>query len=81
MVEQTIGQRIRQAIGYRGRSQKDIAKAIGISENALTKIVKGATECPSGAVIRSLALELSVSADYLLAIGDEIELKATATEQ
>lgn len=69
----SMGERIRRAIGYRGRTQKEIAQAIGISPNSLTKIVRGDTVHPSALIIRDLARELEVSPDFLLGLSDDIE--------
>jgi len=50
-----------------------LARAIGISANALVKIEKGATKHPRSDVIRSIAQVLRVSTDYLLGLKDELE--------
>jgi transcriptional regulator with XRE-family HTH domain len=68
-----IGLRIRSAIAFRGRSQRNVAASIGLSANALSKIVRGETEDPGASIIAALARELGVSADYLLGLTSDIE--------
>jgi transcriptional regulator with XRE-family HTH domain len=69
----TIGQRIRSAIALRGRSQRDVASAIGVSANSLSKIVRGDTADPAASIVAALAQELRISADYLLGLTSDIE--------
>jgi transcriptional regulator with XRE-family HTH domain len=66
-------ERIRSAISFRGRSRSDVAKAIGMSINGLTRITRGETKSPEADIIRALALELNVSGEYLLGLSDVIE--------
>lgn len=65
--------RIKRAIGYRRRTQKDVADAIGISQTSMSKIARGETEEPGAGIIRAIAEELNVSADYLMGLSDDIE--------
>ena len=69
----TTGQRIRSAIALRGRSQREVAAAIGLSANALSRIVRGDTADPASSIITALARELRISADYLLGLTSDIE--------
>jgi transcriptional regulator with XRE-family HTH domain len=68
-----IGLRIRSAIAFRGRSQRNVATSIGLSANALSRIVRGDTEDPGASIIAALARELDISADYLLGLTSDIE--------
>jgi transcriptional regulator with XRE-family HTH domain len=55
-----------------GYSQVRLAKAIGISPNALNSIEKEHTQDPSARIIQRIARELKVSADFLLCLSDEM---------
>jgi transcriptional regulator with XRE-family HTH domain len=44
-----------------------------MSINGLTRITRGETKSPEADIIRALALELNVSAEYLLGLSDVIE--------
>ena len=69
----TIGQRIKSAIALRGRSQREVAEAIGLSANGLSRITRGVTEDPACSIILNLAQELNVTSDYLLGLSNNIE--------
>ena len=71
--EDTVGRRIIAARMRRGVRQAELARAIGISANALVKIEKGETKHPRSDVIRNIAQVLRVSTDYLLGLKDELE--------
>ena len=66
-------ERIRSAISLRGRTRSDVAKAIGMSINGLTRITRGETQSPDADIIRALAIELDVSVAYLMGESDSIE--------
>ena len=71
----TVGRRIIAARMRRGVRQAELARAIGISANALVKIEKGETKHPRSDVIRDIAQALRVTTDYLLGLKDEMESK------
>jgi len=71
--EDTVGRRIIAARMRRSVRQAELARAIGISANALVKIEKGETKHPLSDVIRNIAQVLRVSTDYLLGLKDEME--------
>jgi transcriptional regulator with XRE-family HTH domain len=78
--EDTVGRRIIAARMRRGVKQAELARAIGISANALVKTEKGETKHPRSDVLRDIAQVLRVSTDYLLGLKDGIgsELLAAA---
>jgi len=67
------GDRIKRAIGYRKRTQREVALKIGLSTNAMSLITRGETKEPSTGVLRALADELDVSVDYLMGLSEVIE--------
>ena len=71
--ESSLGSRLLSAIGYRKRTQTEVAKAVGVSLNTISRITRGETLTTNTDLLRSLALELKVSADYLLGLSHEIE--------
>ena len=78
--EDSIGYRIRRARMWRGIGQAELARAIGISPNALNSIEQGHTKAPRSDIIQGIARELQVSADFLLCLKEnmESELEAAA---
>ena len=73
-VEQ-LRDRCRRAFGYRAMTQKEVAAAIGVSENTLSNVMRGNTSDPGVSLVYQIAKALNVSADYLLGLSDEIERK------
>jgi|SoiMetStandDraft_2_1073263.scaffolds.fasta_scaffold157362_3 transcriptional regulator with XRE-family HTH domain len=71
--EDTIGYRIRRARMWRGVGQATLARAIGISPNALSQIEKGRTKAPGSDIIQAIARELRVRGDFLLCLTEEME--------
>ena len=71
--EESIGYRIRRARMWRGITQSALARAIGISNNALNSIEQGHTKAPRSDIIQAIARELRVRADFLLCLTEEME--------
>jgi transcriptional regulator with XRE-family HTH domain len=72
--EDSIGYRIRRARMWRGIGQAELARAIGISSNALNSIELGHTKAPRSDIIQAIARELQVRADFLLCLSDKMEM-------
>ncbi len=64
-LEITIGERIREKRDKADLSQKDLAKAVGVTQSAVNQYEKG-TKRPSSEVLSKIAMALSTSTDYLL---------------
>lgn len=62
-----IQQRLREAINNSGYSQKDIAKAIGVSPQSVSKYMKKDV-FPALDTLSKICVYLDVSADYILGI-------------
>jgi transcriptional regulator with XRE-family HTH domain len=71
--EESIGNRIRSARGYRGMGQAELARRIGLSKTSLSLIETGQTENPRSLVIRDIARVLRVNSNFLLGLSDKIE--------
>jgi transcriptional regulator with XRE-family HTH domain len=71
--EESIGYRIRRARMWRGMGQAELARAIGISNNALNSIEQGHTKAPRSDIVQAIARELRVRADFLLCLTEEME--------
>jgi transcriptional regulator with XRE-family HTH domain len=72
MADESIGFRIRRARMWRGVTQAELARQIDISANALNAIEKGYTQAPRADIVQRIARVLRVSADFLLALSDEL---------
>lgn len=68
-----LRERLRRAIGYRARTQKDVAEAIGLSQKSMSKLMRGETIDPGASVVYAMAQELDVSTDFLYGLSDVIE--------
>lgn len=64
-MEETLGDRIRQARTRLRMSQAELARRIGISTTSMNQIEMGGTD-PRASRITAIAEVLSVSTDYLL---------------
>lgn len=64
-----IGQRINAALARGNCKQKDLAKALGVTDNTISYFVSGA-RTPNTEQIIKIAQFLNVSADYLLGISN-----------
>ncbi len=78
-IKQIIGQRINTVLAIRNIKQKDLANAIGVSDNIISYYVSG-KRTPNTEQIIAISKYLDVSSDYLLGLSDvqsaNIELKA-----
>ena len=74
--EDSIGYRIRRARMWRGMGQATLARAIGVSPNALSQIEQGRTKAPRSDIIQAIARELRVRADFLLCLTEQMEQAA-----
>lgn len=73
--EDTLGRRIKAARMQRGVKQAELARVLGISANAMVDIEKGRSY-PRADRLRSIAQALSVSADYLLGLKEEVRIES-----
>ncbi len=64
-----IGERIKELRTDRGISQRELGKAIGVSQKAVDYWERGVNE-PKASYITLLANYFEVSADYLLGLED-----------
>lgn len=74
---ETIGQRIKQVRQERGVSQRDAARAIGVSQSSYSDLERGATEGRAYDLLVRIARHLQVSTDYLLGVEDEAKKRVT----
>jgi len=78
-IKQIIGQRINTVLAIKNIKQKDLATAIGVSDNIISYYVSG-KRTPNTEQIIAISKYLDVSSDYLLGLSDvqsaNIELKA-----
>ena len=74
---ETLRSRIRQAIKSRGRTQKEIAEAIGVSQNTMSNLISGKTLDIGTSLVYAIAQELEVSTDYLFGISDQMDRPGT----
>jgi transcriptional regulator with XRE-family HTH domain len=58
---------------WRGIGQAELARAIGVSANALNSIEQGNTKAPRSDIIQRIARELRVRADFLLCLTEKME--------
>ena len=65
----TLGEKIKSLRLEHGWSQPELAKRVGVSKGMISIWENNINE-PKATYIRRLALELGVSADYLLGIED-----------
>ena len=72
-----FSKRISSAIKQSGKTQKQIAQALNISEGNITNWKKG-TNQPSIEILYQLCLIIDESADYLLGLEDESGRKTYA---
>ena len=67
--KQLIGQRLNEALTKRGIKQKELAKMLGIQENAISYFIKG-ERTPNTVLLTDICGILDISADYLLGLTD-----------
>ena len=65
-----MNERLKEIRLEKGLTQKQLAKAVGLTETALCNYEKGIRE-PSLNVLKQLCLALDVSSDYLLGLTDD----------
>ena len=64
-----IGQRITTALAMRDKKQKELAAAIGVTDNTISYFCSG-SRTPNLQQLIAIAKELDVSTDYLLGLAD-----------
>ncbi|MBQ4558166.1 MAG: helix-turn-helix transcriptional regulator [Clostridia bacterium] len=64
-----MGDKLKLLRKEKGVSQRDVAKAIGVTTSAYSNYEQGTRE-PSVELIKSLCLYFRVSADYLIGLED-----------
>ena len=65
-----VSERLRILREQQGESQRDVARAVNLSDNSYSKYENGKRGI-SSEMLKALAVHFSVSADYLLGIIDE----------
>jgi transcriptional regulator with XRE-family HTH domain len=68
-----LGLRVRRARMWRGWRQADLARAIGVSANALSQIERGTVQNPSSGLVRAIAVTLGVPTDFLLGLSEALD--------
>ena len=68
-MDMQIGEKIRTLRKAAGLSQQQLANELGISEKSIQRYETGENE-PNSQTMRMLATYFSVSADYLLGLGE-----------
>lgn len=68
-----IGRRIKKKREKEDINQKELAEKVSVSPSAINQFEKGEKK-PSTAILRKIALALSVSSDYLLGASDDEDL-------
>ena len=68
--ENTIGQRINTVLAKKNIKQKDLASALGVTDNTISYYVSG-KRIPNTERIIKISKFLNVSSDYLLGLADE----------
>lgn len=63
---ETIGQRLEWWISRRRRTQTELAKAVGMSQSALSEIVSGRSRRPAADNMLRIAKELQLRPEYLV---------------
>lgn len=67
-----IGQRINSALAYRNMKQKELAKAINVTDNTISYFCSGA-RVPTTEKLIQISKSLSVTTDFLLGLSDDPE--------
>lgn len=65
--KKVVGQRISAALAMRDKKQKELAHAIGVTDNTISYFCSG-SRTPNLQLIVAIAKELDVSSDYLLGL-------------
>ncbi len=75
--EQDLGLRLFVAIRKQGKTQKEVAEAVGITPKHMSQLVTGGSRLrqAKGELLINLSRELSVTLEHLLGIEDDVEKK------
>lgn len=71
----TIGNRLKDVREEKGLTQRDVARAAGISQSTYSDLERGDSAGRSLEVLAQVAKGIGVSADYLLGIEQEVQSK------
>lgn len=74
-----FGQRLRRAREIRKMTQKEVAERAGLPPSLISHFENG-TRSPAFENLRRLALNMQVSADYLLGISESMEMRLGSSE-
>lgn len=72
MDNKIIGRKINAALAYRNMKQKELAKAINVTDNTISYFCSGA-RVPTTEKLIQIAKALNVTTDYLLGLSDDPE--------
>jgi len=75
--EQDLGLRLLIAIRKKGKTQSEVAKAVGITPKHMSQLVNGGSRIrqAKGELLIGLSQELDVTLEYLLGIEEGVEEK------
>lgn len=76
----TIGLRINAALARNNMKQKELAKAIGVTDNTISYYCSGA-RCPQTHQLAQIAQILNTTTDYLLGLTDNPSVQKTAVDE
>lgn len=76
-----LGERIKQLRTAAGMSQADLARAVGISQNAVSMWEKGERQSPRGDSLLKLARALGVEPGSLFEVGPPVTPTLTLDQQ
>lgn len=78
-IKKTVGLRINAALARRGMRQKDLAKVLGVTDNTISYYCSG-SRGPHLEQLPKIAEALDTTADYLLGITDDPNIKKSAVD-
>lgn len=78
--KKTIGLRINAALARNNMKQKELAKAIGVTDNTISYYCSGA-RCPQTHQLAQIAQILNTTTDYLLGLTDNPSVQKTAVDE
>ena len=79
-VKKELGSRITSALALRGKKQKELANAIGVTDNTISYYCSG-SRSPNIEQLLNIADYLDVSTDYLLGRTSDPNLSPSATDE
>lgn len=79
MPNSTFEERLQRALNRVGMQKKDLASALGIVPQSLTRYKHG--RLPTAEILAGMAVQLEVSADYLLGIAEDNPCGVSAAEK